>query len=143
MKKNALIVVADHKKVRFIHMQDFLHVQEWEKEKFENHILEYSDKPGRTFNRMGMGRHALADKISNRERAEEALTIRLSSYLRHRINDFDFLYLVVDPKIEGAFKAHCSSGVKLKWRKTIHKRLVDKPVKEIWEVIKEEIEYDV
>ena len=137
MKKKILIVVADHKRARFIHVSDYTHTQEWRDEEFENHIPEYSDRPGRTFDRFGMGRHSLADKISNSERAEEALAVKLCSYLHRRINEYDLLYLVIVPKIDGPFKMHCSTGVKLKLQQVFHKRMVNMPASEIWKMIEE------
>lgn len=139
MKKHTLIVLADQKKVRFFHSNDLLNIEELKEDSFENHILKYSDRPGRTRSRVGTEKHALAEKTNEKERAEESLAIKISSYLRHRINDFDSFYLVTNPKIEGAIKAHFSRGVKLKLSKVIHKRLINKSIKEIWDTVKAEI----
>jgi protein required for attachment to host cells len=65
-----------------------------------------ADRPGRTFDRRGFGRHAVSTEESPTERIEHEFAARLAEQLDHdrALNAFDRLVLVAPPKLLGVLR---------------------------------------
>jgi protein required for attachment to host cells len=66
-----------------------------------------ADRPGRTFDRRGFGRHAVSTEESPTERVEHEFAVRLAEQVDHdrALNAFDRLVLVAPPKLLGMLRS--------------------------------------
>ena len=72
-----------------------------------------SDKPGRTFDSAGEGRHAMAPRADWHEQAKEAFAKELADWLKsaHQANAYDRLVLAAPPKTLGDLRAELDPQV--------------------------------
>lgn len=84
-----------------------------------------SDRPGRSFDRMGKGRHALSTEVSLHEHENQVFAKQIAEILRiaHDSNSFDQLALVAPPQFLGQLKLALNNGLKKSIVKEIHKDL--------------------
>jgi len=91
-----------------------------------------SDKPGRTFNSAGEGRHAMERPSDPRELEKRNFARGLAQRLdeaAHR-GDFDRLVLVAPPKVLGHLRALLSAKTRAKVTQEIHKDLTQITLRE-------------
>ncbi|MEJ1994153.1 MAG: host attachment protein [Limibacillus sp.] len=72
-----------------------------------------SDKPGRSFDSAGEGRHAMAPRADWHEQAKEAFAKELADWLKsaHQANAYDRLVLAAPPKTLGDLRAELDPQV--------------------------------
>lgn len=80
-----------------------------------------SDRPGRAFDRMGKGRHALTTEVNLHEHENKVFAHQIAEVLRsaHDSHTFDQLAIVAPPHFLGELKLAINDGV----RKTIIKEI--------------------
>lgn len=86
-----------------------------------------SDKPGRSFDSAGEGRHAMAPRVDWHEQAKEEFARDLANWLKaaHQANAFDRLILAAPPKTLGDLRAHLDPQVAKQVRAEIDKDLTN------------------
>ena len=92
-----------------------------------------SDKPGRTFDSGGKGRHAMEPPNDPRELEKRNFARGLARRLdeaAHR-GDFDRLVLVATPKVLGNLRALLSAKTLTKVTQEIHKDLTQIPLRQV------------
>jgi protein required for attachment to host cells len=92
-----------------------------------------SDRPGRTFDSGGEGRHAKEPPSDPRELEKRNFARGLARRLdeaAHR-GDFDRLVLVAPPKVLGNLRALLSAKARAKVTQEIHKDLTQIPLREV------------
>lgn len=84
-----------------------------------------SDRPGRAFDSMGMGRHALSTEVNLHEHENKVFASEIANVLRlaHDSHAFDQLALVAPPHFLGELKLAIGNGVKKTVIKEIGKDL--------------------
>lgn len=84
-----------------------------------------SDRPGRSFDRAGLGRHAMASEESARERVEHEFALQLAELLDQRRNEgvYDQLIVIAGPKLLGllrnALSEPCRRLIKVEMNKEL------------------------
>jgi protein required for attachment to host cells len=114
MTNKTLVCVADRAEARFFTkhgpnlrvLQAFAHPDG----RLQDHALG-TDQPGRSFDRMGPGRHAQQPAHSPSENVTDTFVRALAGALeaRRTAHEFDDLVLVADPKFLGRLRAELSS----------------------------------
>lgn len=84
-----------------------------------------SDRPGRSFDRAGYGRHGLASEESAREHVEHVFAKRLADLLEKKRceNVFDQLVLVAGPRLLGELRAALSIATQRLVRLELNKEI--------------------
>lgn len=84
-----------------------------------------SDRPGRSFDRLGMGRHAHSPEVTFHDHEQEVFSNQIATILQeaHEQKAFDELALVAPPHFLGHLKQAISNAVKKCISKEIHKDL--------------------
>ena len=92
-----------------------------------------SDRPGRTFDSVGAGRHAMAYSSDARREDERAFAIRLGAALQEslRSNAFDQLVVVAPPKMLGDLREKLPADVRKIIKAEVAKDLTHVPNPEI------------
>ncbi|MDH3266536.1 MAG: host attachment protein [Gammaproteobacteria bacterium] len=72
-----------------------------------------SDKPGRSFDSFGRGRHAVAKEFSGRQQAVFRFVEQVAEYLNGAVyaGDFRYVVLLADPTILGILRDKLSAAV--------------------------------
>ena len=86
----------------------------------------YADKPGRMFDRMGEGRHAM-EAPDVRDQQHHEFSREIAEYLQEGLASqrYSRLVLVAPPDFLGALREHLGSEVEKRIERTIHKNLVE------------------
>ncbi len=86
----------------------------------------YADRPGRQFDRMGEGRHAM-ESPDIREQQHRQFSHEIAEHLeKGRLkNAFARLILIAPPDFLGSLREHLSEPLKKQVERTIHKNLVN------------------
>ena len=96
-----------------------------------------SDKPGRTFDRVGgMGsRHGVGSEITPKEHEAQVFAKEVIDFLTNASdkNEFDHLYIVAGAKFLGLLRSEYTKGIKAKLSGEMDKELVHFNSKEILE----------
>lgn len=92
--------------------------------KLQSNALE-TDRPGRSFDRAGHGRHSLSSEQSAREHVELAFAKRVADYLEKSRceNVFDQLILVAGPRLLGELRAALTTPTQRLVRLEINKEI--------------------
>ncbi len=92
-----------------------------------------SDRPGRTFDSVGAGRHAMAYSSDARREDERAFAVRLGDALQEslRSNAFDQLVVVAPPKMLGDLRDKLPADVRKVIKAEVAKDLTHVPNPEI------------
>ena len=92
-----------------------------------------SDRPGRSFDRGGQGRHALSSDESASEHDERMFANELAELLDKNRNDgvFDLLVLVAGPKLLGKLRAALSEPTRRLVKTELAKDLTDPSEEEL------------
>ncbi|MDH4124911.1 MAG: host attachment protein [Gammaproteobacteria bacterium] len=94
---------------------DWLLVKEIRHESGTQHEAEFSsDKPGRSFDRFGGGRHAMEPESSGRKQALRSFVRQLADFLDRAIaaRQFRYLVLIAEPKVLGMLRDSLSATTK-------------------------------
>jgi protein required for attachment to host cells len=93
--------------------------------KLQSSALE-SDRPGRSFDRAGHGRHSLSSEQSAREHVEHAFAKRLADFLEKSRceNTYDQLILVAGPRLLGELRAALSTATQRLVRLEVNKEIL-------------------
>lgn len=86
----------------------------------------YADRPGRSFDRMGEGRHAM-EEPDFRNQQHHQFSREIAEYLEQgRVRHaFSRLILIAPPDFLGALREHLGPELEKQIERTIHKNLVD------------------
>ncbi len=89
-----------------------------------------SDRPGRTYNRLGHGRHALQDRYSLKREGSKRFVVRICSFLEqaHSQNKFQGLILVASAEFAALLRRQMSPELKSCIHREIHKNVSMLPV---------------
>jgi protein required for attachment to host cells len=92
--------------------------------KLQSNALE-TDRPGRSFDRAGHGRHSLSSEQTAREHVEQAFAKRMADYLEKSRceNVFDQLILVAGPRLLGELRAALSPSTQRLVKLEINKEI--------------------
>lgn len=96
-----------------------------------------SDRPGRTFDRMGEGRHAYSQEVSIKERVQQEFARKLASALQsgHEAKQFEELAIVAPEHFLGALNQEISDHVK--------KKVIKEAAKDLPEYLSEQERIDL
>ena len=139
MKEKSWIVVANSEKakifsiVRVGELKEVSSIEHPERAMKASDII--SDKPGRTFNRVGITRHAYVPKTSEEEKMDILFARELAEFLNltYDAQQYKNLYLVASPHFLGVLKKHLSNQVLKVCDKCLAKDLVNEHPDLIWE----------
>ncbi|MCE3254865.1 MAG: uncharacterized protein K0R25_359 [Rickettsiaceae bacterium] len=111
-------------------------------EEIEAELDREHEKPGRTFDSMGAGRHAVEPhtdyhQIEKQEFATKILEV-LSNGSRH--NKFEKLILIADPKMLGIINNHLDKDLASKVQESFPKNFAEMEIREIEEHIADMID---
>jgi protein required for attachment to host cells len=86
-----------------------------------------TDRPGRSFDRAGYGRHGMAQEEDAHERDEHKFALELAEYLdKNRMAGvFDLLVIVAGPKLLGKLRAALSEPTRKLVKAELDKDLID------------------
>lgn len=84
-----------------------------------------SDRPGRAFDRMGVGRHSLQTKVDVHEHEQQVFAQKISTFLQSGLDKkaFDHLALIAPPHFLGDLKLALSSHLLASINKEVNKDL--------------------
>jgi protein required for attachment to host cells len=87
----------------------------------------FTDSPGRSFDRLGPGRHALTNERDAHEREQKVFTQKLATLLQEGLENrtFDELAIIAPDKFLGELHQVLSEQVKKMTTKEIHKDLAE------------------
>jgi protein required for attachment to host cells len=89
-----------------------------------------SDRPGRSHDRFGRGRHSVEQRNSMKWHGSKLFATRICAYLEqaHRQNKFDLLILVASAEFTGLLRRQMGPELKLCIQREIHKNVSTLPV---------------
>lgn len=92
-----------------------------------------SDRPGRTFDRGGQGRHAMEPRSDPHEQAKKSFARELAAFLeRHAARgSYDRLIIAAPPKSLGDLRNVLPASVRKSVSAELHKDLVHVPIKQL------------
>lgn len=139
MKKNSWVVVANAEKakiyraVRVGQLEELTAIEHPEKGMKAKDVV--SDRPGRTFNRMGYTRHAYQPQTTLKMKKDNLFALELAELLNvaFKENKFSHLYLIAEPHFLGVMKKHLSNQLLKALDKCFAKDMVDQKPDLIWE----------
>lgn len=128
---SAWFLVADGRRARvLIEMRRGAELQEpadWAMEIGPDDLYDEQDRPPRSFDRVGAGRHAMDKGRSLHEQEEVNFLKRLANRIgdaeKHR--QFDHLVIAAPPRALGFLREHLSQGAKARIRAETPKDLLD------------------
>jgi Protein required for attachment to host cells. len=87
-----------------------------------------SDKPGRSFDRVGGGRHALGTEVEPREHELQVFVAKLAHLLDEglKAKSFSQLAIVAPPHVLGVLVSHLHEPVKKLLIKEVHKDIPER-----------------
>lgn len=94
---------------------DWILVKEFQQLSGTQHEAEFSsDRPGRSFDSFGGGRHAMEPQLSGRQQALLAFAGQLADFLDRAVSDGEFRYLVLlaAPKFLGVLRDKLSEATR-------------------------------
>lgn len=127
---NTLVVVADNERARFlgkqsgkkklIEIDDLVHM---EARTHERDLI--SDKPGRSFDSQGSGRHAMEQKMDVKKHDEQMFAESIAEKLEKARNDHKFkeLVLIAPPEFLGLLRKELSDQCTKQIKQSIDKDL--------------------
>ena len=135
----AWMLVADGRRARVLVEQrrgaSLEEPSDWAMEIGEEDLYDPQDRPPRSFDRVGAGRHALDGGRSLHEAEEEKFLKRVADRLgeAERHNQFDHLVIAAPPRALGLLRNMLSAGVKARIRADLSKDLLDEPAPKLRE----------
>lgn len=92
-----------------------------------------SDRPGRTYNRLGNGRHALQQRYSLKQESGKRFAARISSFLEQarREHQFQQLVLLASPEFTALLRRHMGPELEHCIQREIHKNVSTLPAHRI------------
>lgn len=81
------------------------------------------DKPGRAFDRVGEGRHAMEPRVDWHEQEKELFAKSIAHYLNENFKEFDRLYLVAPGKTTSEIKKSLNFEANKRLEGELHKDL--------------------
>jgi protein required for attachment to host cells len=125
------VLVADKSHAKLYTMNgragELIFKQEWDHEASRKHEQELtSDLPGRAFDRMGDGRHAMSQPVDPKDHEAELFAHQLITEMdRGRTsNEFAHLCLVAPPEFLGLLRKQCGSALEQLISDEVGKNLV-------------------
>lgn len=100
-----------------------------------------SDKPGRSFDSVGNGRHNMEMSTSPKEQENIVFSKRIADRLRDAENkgEFDNLYIVAAPKLLGTLRNQLKNSISKKISGELNKNLAQLTVEQIREHLPERL----
>jgi len=132
------VVVADSAKARILEAEKRsaklaeIHAMDHGEGRLREHEMS-SDKPGRAFDRVGGGRHAMSSAVSPKKQEAIRFAKQVADYLedgRNR-NRFDRLYVLASPAFLGHLRDHFSDALMQLVVASVDKNFVDEDVQTI------------
>jgi protein required for attachment to host cells len=104
-------------------------------DKFEHDIRDTKeigkDKPGRTFDSKGEGRHSIEPKTDWHEQEKLNFAHDIANYLNNHTKEFDRFMLIAPVKIVAEVKKHLNSHTEPMLSGELHKDLTHMPTKDL------------
>jgi protein required for attachment to host cells len=140
MKEKSWIVVANSEKAKVYHvvrvgeLKEVISMVHPERSMRASDII--SDKPGRTFNRVGVSRHAYVPETSEEEKKDILFAREVAEFLNLNFEEHQFknLYLVAEPRFLGVLKKHLPQQIINVIDSCLAKDLVNQHPDMIWEL---------
>ena len=135
----AWMLVADGRRARVLVEQrrgaSLEEPSDWAMEIGEEDLYDPQDRPPRSFDRVGAGRHAMDGGRSLHEAEEEKFLKRVADRLgeAERHKQFDHLVIAAPPRALGLLRNMLSAGVKARIRADLSKDLLDEPAPKLRE----------
>jgi len=123
------IVVADSARAR-VFTRNNQHTQLEEIDNFIHpagrlrEVDQQTDRPGRSFDSFGVGRHAMEPHTDWKKKESEKFSRQLCSYLSEHTADFKDLTIVCPPEFMGLLRSHLDESIKDKVVQELTKNLV-------------------
>lgn len=107
----------------------------WTMEIGPNELYDAQDRPPRSFDRVGAGRHAMDKGRSLHEQEEEKFLKRVADRVSEaeRHNQFDHLVIAAPPRALGLLRTMLGPGAKSRIRADLSKDLLDEPTPKVRE----------
>jgi len=126
------IVVADSAKARILAAEKRnaklveIHDMEHGEARLHEHELT-SDRSGRAFDSVGMGRHAMGNSVSPKKQEAIKFAKQVADYLEsgRNNNSFDSLYVIASPEFLGHLRDHFSDALTQLVAASVDKNFVD------------------
>ena len=135
----AWILVADGRRARVLVERrrgaSLDEPDDWSMEIGPEELYDEQDRPPRSFDRVGSGRHAMDKGRSLHEQEEEKFLKRVADRVSdaERHNQFDHLVIAAPPRALGLLRAMLAPGAKSRIRADLSKDLLDEPVSRLRE----------
>jgi protein required for attachment to host cells len=96
-----------------------------------------TDRPGRTYNRLGYGRHAIQQRYSLKRESSRRFAMRICAYLEqaHRRHIFQNLVLIASAEFLGLLRRQMSSELRLCIQREIPKNVSTLPLHRVPEFL--------
>lgn len=139
----AWILVADGRRARVLVEQrrgaELEEPSDWAMEINEQDLYDPQDRPPRSFDRVGAGRHAMDGGRSLHEVEEEKFLKRVAERLgdAERHNQFDHLVIAAPPRALGLLRNMLPPGAKSRIRADLSKDLLSEPAPKLRERLNE------
>lgn len=112
---------------------------DWAMKISEEDLYDPQDRPPRSFDRVGAGRHAMDKGRSLHELEEEKFLKRVADRLgdAEKHNQFDYLVIAAPPRALGLLRSLLPAGAKSRIRADLSKDLLDEPTPKLRERLTE------
>lgn len=130
----AWMLVADGRRARILVEQrrgaNLEEPADWSMEIGPDDLYDPQDRPPRSFDRVGAGRHAMDKGRSLHEHEEEKFLKRVADRVgeAERHNQFDHLVIAAPPRALGILRGMLPEGVKARIRADLSKDLLGEPL---------------
>jgi len=137
MNKNSWLIVANSslaRLFRFVTLRELEEIKVFEHPESRLHNLDFTtDRPGRDFESMGTGRHALEPKVLPKQQEFEEFAKQLADYLEQarQHGDFDTLYIAASPMLLGMLRQALNPNTTKLIKGEIDKDITHMPIREI------------
>ena len=144
----AWILVADGRRARVLVEQrrgaELEEPSDWAMEISEQDLYDPQDRPPRSFDRTGAGRHAMDGGRSLHEVEEEKFLKRVAERLgdAEKHNQFDHLVIAAPPRALGLLRNMLPPGAKSRIRADLSKDLLNEPAPKLRERLSELMRYN-
>ena len=95
-----------------------------------------SDRPGRSFDSKGTGRHAMEPKMGAKKHSAIRFAQEICTYLETNRDEYDKLILIAPPEFLGLLRGKLPDALAQLVSKEINKDIVRKDIKEIQQYLK-------
>jgi protein required for attachment to host cells len=135
----AWILVADGRRARVLVEErrgaNLEEPDDWAMEIGPDELYDAQDRPPRSFDRVGAGRHAMDKGRSLHEQEEEKFLKRVADRVTdaERHNQFDHLVIAAPPRALGLLRSMLGPGAKSRIRADLSKDLLDEPAPKLRE----------